>query len=464
MVSSNILIALFAVFFGVVTSLIFLFARGYGKSKDGFFVSFRNIGFLLAAISAAMAWTNSPAFFISFFQSYTNGLTGLFWFSFGNIITLMVYSFGAQKVRAVIPQGYTFSEFMGKLHGQRLQKVYMFCLSLVAVLTLCTGLITLTKTLSIVIGVNQLLITAVVMASVFLLSFRVGLRATLYAEVIKFASIIGLYGFIFLAFVFYNHSGINPAGITQHGLQFSWNMFVTFGLITFLGQMAAPWIDNSFAQRALSIEEDKSVQKTFITSGFLFAIPVLLSGIMGFIAAATPISVPKGQEAFSIIYAIKDMLGYNFLVLFLFVVIASLIGILDSYLYNISSFIGNDIAKMRGWTEKKSLFMTRLGLVLISIFCVVFVNLSFINLIFVFLLTQCVRMCLGLTSAGLTLKPEWFDGNRTAYVILAALALCCTGFFIGEIYQIKYYALVLAIVFGLLTPVLCIVMSRPKLS
>ena len=159
MVSSNILIALFAVFFGVVTSLIFLFARGYGKSKDGFFVSFRNIGFLLAAISAAMAWTNSPAFFISFFQSYTNGLTGLFWFSFGNIITLMVYSFGAQKVRAVIPQGYTFSEFMGKLHGQRLQKVYMFCLSLVAVLTLCTGLITLTKTLSIVIGVNQLLIT-----------------------------------------------------------------------------------------------------------------------------------------------------------------------------------------------------------------------------------------------------------------------------------------------------------------
>ena len=114
-------VALYAAILWVATAY---FARGYSQTKEGFLVANRNIGLFAGALSIGATWLWAPGLFVSATKAYTLGLPGLFWFCFGNILTLGIFGYFATKLREMTPNGFTLSEYIGNTVSRRVQKLY----------------------------------------------------------------------------------------------------------------------------------------------------------------------------------------------------------------------------------------------------------------------------------------------------------------------------------------------------
>jgi len=77
------------------------------KTKNGFLVANRKVGWLTGSTSIAASWIWAPALFVSVQMAYEKGLAGIFWFTFPNIIALAIFAIIAPKIREKLPEGFT---------------------------------------------------------------------------------------------------------------------------------------------------------------------------------------------------------------------------------------------------------------------------------------------------------------------------------------------------------------------
>ena len=75
-------------------------------------VAERNVSWWLGATSIAASWIWAPALFVSVQVAYEKGLPGIFWFTFPNIIALLLFIFLAPKIREKLPYGYTLPQWI----------------------------------------------------------------------------------------------------------------------------------------------------------------------------------------------------------------------------------------------------------------------------------------------------------------------------------------------------------------
>ena len=99
----------FLAIFGIAMIIItYYFARWKSwRTKEGFLVAGRKVGWFIGSSSIAASWIWAPALFVSVQLAYQKGLAGIFWFTFPNIIALAIFAFLAPKIREKMPDGYT---------------------------------------------------------------------------------------------------------------------------------------------------------------------------------------------------------------------------------------------------------------------------------------------------------------------------------------------------------------------
>lgn len=465
MIATEVVVGLAVLFFLSVYSLIIYNRKtAYGATKDGFLVSYRDMNYWLSAITIGIGWVWAPAFFISSFQAYYNGLIGFLWFATGNILTLIIFSFGAQKIRDKFPKGYTFSSFIKSQYGSGLQKVYIAILSLIAVATTCTLLVALAKTLAIVTGLNQIAISVMVMMSVFLLSYRIGYRASVYSDMIKFAAIYLVLGSSVALLLYsgytYNLAGVKGAGFEFWGTPHAWTIFATFGGAFFLNNLSTPWIDNGFTQTAYSIRDKKKVGSAFRLGAAVFAGAILLAASIGFLGASHGnVIVPKGNELYYLIYAIDQIIGRWALIPLVFMIFAGLIAVIDAFIVSISSMIGHDIAEMYKWKEQKALKAARMSFIVFALVVVLIAN-SGADILWLTLLQSVMKATVGLTTAAMILRPQLFNPRVVMPVLLVMLVLAMTTFLTASALAIPGYALYVTAFFCFTTPLTALFISK----
>ena len=100
--------------YGVAMVLITWFFARWKKYKtiQGFLVAERNVKWWLGATSIAASWIWAPALFISVQMAFQKGLPGIFWFTFPNIIALVLFIFLAPRIREKLPMGYTLPQWI----------------------------------------------------------------------------------------------------------------------------------------------------------------------------------------------------------------------------------------------------------------------------------------------------------------------------------------------------------------
>ena len=343
---------LLAVYASIVSLIVWFFSRGFIFSKLNFLVAGREIYKIPAAFSIAAAWIWAPALFLSSEKAYTQGWVGLFWFLVPNVACLILFSFFAEKIRSLFPNGFTLSGYMKERHSNRVHNVYIVTLTGLATCSFAVQLLAGGKVISTMSGISYLTVTiALALIPVGYLLYS-GLKASIISDFFQMILIL-LVGF---GVVF---SAVNISGgfeVLLKGLSgktgtytdlFSGdglNVFYTFGIPVTIGLLSGPFGDQSFWQRAFSIRR-KDVQPAFILAAFIFGVVPLTLSMLGFIAAGMGMDI-KNTSQVNIEVVIGLLPGWV-IVPFIFLLLSGLVSTLDSNLSAIASIAGHDLLERR---------------------------------------------------------------------------------------------------------------------
>ena len=174
-----------AVYAVIVMALTFHFVKGYAADKTSFLLARREIGGVSGAFSIAASWTWAPAMFISAQLAYLNGIAGLFWFTIGNFLTLIIFAFFARRLRQNQPEGFTLSGYVREKFSPGVQKLFLAESSILAVCAVAINLLAGSKAIETITGMNYHVASFVLLALALAYALRGGLKASVITEIFK---------------------------------------------------------------------------------------------------------------------------------------------------------------------------------------------------------------------------------------------------------------------------------------
>lgn len=338
--------------YGIAMVAVVLFVRRR-KSSDDFLVMNRELGTWRGAFSIAVSWIWAPAVFICSLQAFTQGLPGIFWFTFPNILCFFIFAPIAVRARKLFPSGYTMPDFINarysgdkKVHiaslfvyfGYQLGAIIINCAAGAALLHILTG---------IAYSVAVLIMSATALAY----SLISGLRASVITDVIQM-SLILVIGFFIVPWVISEAGGVSvlSEGLGGQTGEFRdlFNPYVAyaFGIATSLGLISGPIADQMFFQRAFAVKRG-SIVRVFVYGGLIFGVVPIVLSLLGFVGAAPSVqavvTVDDPQMVGPIV--VGHFLPKWALMLFTTMAFAGLTSTLDSALCAVSSLGGIDVFK-----------------------------------------------------------------------------------------------------------------------
>ncbi|MEN9557810.1 MAG: Sodium/glucose cotransporter [Candidatus Parcubacteria bacterium] len=343
---------LLLIIFGIGTFIItYLFGRwGQWRTKDGFLVAHREVGWLWGGLSIAASWIWAPALFVSVQLAYQKGLAGIFWFTVPNILSLTIFALLAPKIRDMLPEGYTLPQFIRyKLQSERVHRVYLFPFFFYQLMAVTVQLFAGGSLVALLTGIS--LPTVMIALTIIVLSYTIisGLEGSLITDLIQLITIFAV-GIVILPFAI-KAAGGNQAllgglggvegikSILDPAVAFS------FGIVTSIGLIAGSISDQSNWQRAFAIKKAE-LKKAFIFASLIFGVVPISLSLLGFIAAnpAQGITLPAGVDVSMIgVQTIAHLLPSWAVFLFAIAFLSILCSALDAGLCAASSLWVTDI-------------------------------------------------------------------------------------------------------------------------
>lgn len=429
------ILGIYGVFALVMT---YYYSRGYDDNKTSFLVARRELNTFQGSLSVAAAWLWAPGLFISSQQAYVNGLVGLFWFCLGNFLTLGAFAYFAKKIREEAPEGFTFSGYLRERFSPRLQWLFVVEMMILATCAFAINLLAGSKTVEILTGIDYTLATFLMAGVAILYSFRTGLKATVVTEIIKIIVVwIGVA--ILVPWVIIEAGGWSVVelglggrtglGASIFGTPFAWGIFTGFGAAAFLGHMGGPWGDNSFYQRAFSIKKD-SIIPSYITASFVFIFVPVMMGLLGFVAAGSGLEIDNVGVTNAI--TIATFLPPIATIIFVFIVFAGLVAILDSQFASVANMTGHDLYNK--FKLGNEITLARYGMIALAITGVLIANIPGMQLVWLFLFFAVLRAAVWLPSMISLLKPNLVTEAGMFWGIIIAAVPGETLFVWGKIF------------------------------
>jgi len=350
------LLAVYGVFMVVIT---YYFARSKKyRSIQGFLVAGRNVKWWLGAASIAASWIWAPALFVSVQSSYQQGLPGIFWFTFPNIVALLLFIWLAPKIRAKMPYGYTLPQYIkGRLQSDKVHKIYLFPYFFYQLMAVAVQLFAGGGLVSLLTGIPFITAMIIMSAIVLIYSFISGLESSIVTDFIQFILIVvGVV--VVVPWTIMSAGGLGAISAGLGGISGNFrNIFdpgvaFSFGIVTAIGLISGAISDQQYWQRAFAIKNENLV-KSFVFGAIMFGVvPVALS-ILGFLAANTSlgIALPVGIDVSMIgIVAVSHYLPVGAIALFVIMLLSALFSTLDSGLNAASSLFVTDVVR---YTDKE---------------------------------------------------------------------------------------------------------------
>ena len=451
--------------------MTYWYSRGYNENKTSFLVAKRELNTFQGSLSIAAAWLWAPGLFISAQQAYVHGLVGLFWFCLGNFLTLMAFAYFAKIIRNREPNGFTFSSYLKDRFGSKVQWLFVTEMMILAVCAFAINLIAGSSTVATLTGIDYTIATVLMAGIAILYSFRTGLKATVVTEIIKI-SVVWIGALILVPWAIVSAGGwdvvvaglggVTGQGADIFGTAFAWGVFTGFGAAAFLGHMGGPWGDNSFYQRAFSIKE-KSIVPSFVSASFVFITIPILMGLLGFLAAGAGLEIPAALVGTTNAIVISAFLPAWASVIFIFMIFAGLVSILDSQFSSVANMTGHDIYNKfkTGTDESSAITYARVGMVVLALLGISVANIPGITLVYLFVFFAILRAAVWLPSMIALLKPNWINGNGMFWGIILAVipgeALYVYGSLFGGGSSMTFAGTLIA-VFG--APILTLILSQ----
>lgn len=371
--------------------------------------------FYMASIAATWIWT--PAIFVSSEKAYFSGINGFLMFLIPNVLTLVVFAYFAELVRKRT-EGFTLSDVI-KSAGNRQRNLHLTISMIILVCSTCVQLLGLHTLFSAWGDIPKSVSAFIVSAAAFLMVGKSGIKGSIKTDFVKYCIMLAG-GIILLAATVKSGGAVNLDGVRPVGF---WELMGTFGISTMIGLLSAPYVDQTFWQRAFSIDKDK-IRKTFIGSALLFALIPTLFGLIGFFSV--------GGTNWNIAAAFDEAWLKGLLAV---CVLCALLSTLDSNLCAISSIVCADM--------QQSVTVGRLsmgGLLMLGSAVMVFTNVGITDM---FLIYGTIRTCAALPTILIIL--DRYNSKRLFWATLAAVVIAPTGYILSADYKWLFTVLALVI-------------------
>jgi len=331
---------LFLVLFGLAMIAITYFVsrkKIWTNSQIGFLKAGGKVSWGIGAFSIAASWIWAPALFVSVQKSYELGVAGLFWFTFPNILALVVFAWLAPRIRNKIPGGYTFPDWIKhRFNDNRIHKIYLGLFLWYQVMAITVQVFVGGLLVAYITGIDLNIV--MVLLTIIGLSYSLisGLRASIITDVIQILMIFVI-GAIIIPWTINATGGFDAVlsgmgGLVGHTNIFDSNIVYSFGIVTAIGLVAGSINDQQYWQRSFSINR-KHLIKAFVWGGLIFGlVPVLLS-VLGFLGANPELAVvmPEGVQLPMIgVEVVSKFLPVWASTLFVFMLLSGLSSTLDS--------------------------------------------------------------------------------------------------------------------------------------
>lgn len=365
------------------------------------------------AMSIAATWIWSPAIFVASSTAYFNGLYGFLWFLIPNILTLILFGYFSQKF---VQERYKDS-FVNLtdifIDNDRQKKLHSIISGILLTSSTCVQLIGLHLLLQIYFPDISIIISAVLI-SIFCYVYTKmgGIKTCIVSD--KYKYIIMLFFSIILLASTYNNVELDK--ITVFGINNPdfINTSLSFGIITAIGLLSAPYVDNTFWQRVFSIKKDE-VFRTFVISSLFFMFIPLMFGCIGIL------STGDYNSTWEITKIFNDNL---FLTICLSITIFfALIATIDSNLCGIYSLTSK--------TRYKELSME----ILLCISCLIVIIFE-PTILQMFLIYGTIRTAIAIPTILLIYKK--YDKTRLFYMTLIASVVGSFGYLLMSILNLPY--------------------------
>lgn len=405
------------------------------SNEESFHVGGRNMGTVISAMSVAATWIWAPALFTSAEKAYTNGFAGLFWFLVPNVLCLLLFIPFAKRIRKEMPDGITLSGYMYKKYKSKaVRDIYLFQLSVLAVLSTAVQLLAGGRILSIVTGLPLWAMTIILAVIAFSYSQISGIRASVLTDGIQMVFLLAACA-VFVTWALKVNGGI--AAVQVSGISGEYGKLLSgkglevlfgFGLPAAIGLFAGPFGDQCFWQRAFAIRKNR-IGKAFVLGAVFFAVVPMSMGILGFIAAGIGfVPAETGNVSFELI---RVLFPAWVMIPFMLMLVSGLLSTVDSNLCAVAS-LTTDV--WRG----KSTVIGKAAMAVILLVGILIANIQGLTVTHMFLFYCTFRAATMLptmfTLAGVKLKPA----GITAGIVLS-LAAGLPVFAYGTVYDLPVY-------------------------
>lgn len=442
------------------------------RTKEWFLVANRNIGLLESVFSIAASWIWAPALFVSSQKAYEQGLLGFLWFLIPNVLSLLLFSIFAVRIRRQFPFGITLSDYIRCKYSTRVQIVYWIGLTGLAICAFAIQLLAVARLLSLFYSASFFWVTLILGLTPLIYSTVFGFKGSILSDYGKMLLVLGL-GSILVPMAFIRAGGseiylsglMGKIGTIHFFSKESSQIFWSFGLPVSIGLLSGPFGDQTFWQRAFAIKK-QYVGCAFFLGGLVFAIVPLMMSTFGFLAVGLHLSSSRPEFiGFEVALLVLPAFAQ---VALLVLVFSGLLSILDSKLASISSLAGHDFFnkfwKHGGTLPGNSLFYSKLAMVLLALLGIVIANIPGLKILHLFLFYGTLRSATFLPTLLTILKVQLWEPG-VFYGILLGIFVGLPIFAFGNL-RGNSHLIVTGSLISVLSPALISLMKRtaPKLQ
>ena len=363
------------------------------RSTHDYIIADRKIGLGFGVGSVIAVWTWAMAVMMSSGQAYSWGLSGLFWFTIPNGIAVMAMVPFAVKLRKVVPNGYTITDFIRSRFQNRPAFIIavlgmIFGIFLEIIINL-KGAVLLIET---IFGIREIVVLAVVIFIVTLYSYFGGIWTSAITATVN-TLLITVPAAVVTLFVLHQVGG--PTAVFQSLERqdpqllsiFRADAAAGFGITLALGLLASTVADQTFWQKVWAIRPNH-VKRTFIWGGaWFYPIPLAL-GLLGLTALGIGVKPDDlGGDVTAVGPYLVSHLGLPLFIVILYtlLVLNACYSTIDGAFSAMSSLVAVDIVKplKPSLPERRLFAITKLSIVLCGIVAgaIVMSGVNFVSLV-----------------------------------------------------------------------------------
>lgn len=360
----------FLAIFGIAMILITWFFARWKRwhTKDGFLVASRKVNWFFGGTSIAASWIWAPALFVSVQLAYQQGLAGIFWFTFPNVIALGIFAFLAPRIRKRLPEGYTLPQYIKyRLKSEKVHKIYLFPYFFYQLMAITVQLFAGGALVSLLTGIPLITIMPILAIIALVYTLISGLEASIVTDFVQIAMIFVI-GIIILPLAWAAAGGASAISAGFGGLVGIKNIFdpgiaFSLGIVTSIGLISGAISDQQYWQRAFAIKKSHLI-KAFIFGAILFGIVPIALSTLGFLGAnpALGIILPEGVDVSMIgVQTVASLLPTWAVFLFVIMLLSGLSSTLDSGLSATSSLWVTDVVRAK--SDKRAIKSARYAMI-----------------------------------------------------------------------------------------------------